>query len=53
MVNKVLIMELHMINKFVSNNYRIEGFGNICDYARIYIFVCIYNILIIYMEGFV
>jgi hypothetical protein len=28
MVNKVLIMELHMINESMSNNYRNEGFGN-------------------------
>jgi uncharacterized protein YozE (UPF0346 family) len=26
-VNTLLIMELHMINEFVNNNYRSEGFG--------------------------
>ncbi len=26
-VNTILILELHMTNKFMSNNYRNEGFG--------------------------
>jgi hypothetical protein len=27
MVNIILIVELHMINESMSNNYRSEGFG--------------------------
>ncbi len=26
-INIILFLELHMTNKFVSNNYRSEGFG--------------------------
>jgi hypothetical protein len=27
MVNTILVFDLHMTNKFVSNNYKSEGFG--------------------------